>query len=552
MKNSLKPIKRRSRKKKESEAEVKAIWYGGLIYTMVTEGQKAEAVYVEGGVIKETGSFAELKKAYGSPDTKEINLHGAVMFPGFVDSHLHLIGHGEKQLRLDLSSFTSKEAIVRAAQESERYLAEGEWLIGEGWNENQFDKPEYVTKHDLDQLFPDRPVMLKRICRHAVAVNSAALKAAGITSQTPDPDGGVIVKTDGEPTGLLLDKAQDLITQAIPPVSQAYVDRALKTAITDCWKKGLTGGHSEDLSYYGDVSVPVTAYKTAVGSGQYPFRCHLLVHHQVVDKWDAMEKPEGPYLEFGAMKIFADGALGGRTALLKEPYHDDPSTNGVQVHDDKTLYRLIKKAREKGMEAAVHAIGDLAFEKVLDVIEQLPPKPGQHDRLIHAQVLNRELIKKTAAMPVALDIQPHFVASDFPWVIDRLGEQRMKTAFAWKTLIEEGILCAGGSDAPIEPVEPLLGIQSAVLRTSGRQKNGPSYNENERLTVYQAIQLYTTGSAAIIHKECTRGKIEKGFDADFTILSGDPFAAEPEHLHRLKVEKTVVGGQIVYEKEDRL
>ncbi|MCY9403830.1 amidohydrolase, partial [Bacillus spizizenii] len=337
---------------------MKAIWHGGFIYTMLEEGDLTEAVYIEDGVIKGTGSYERLKKQYGAPETEEISLNGAVMFPGFVDSHLHLIGHGEKQLQLDLSALTSKEAILQAAKERERQLPEGDWLIGEGWNENQFETPDYLVKHDLDRLFPDRPVLLKRICRHAIAVNSAALQAAGITRNTPDPDGGVIAKdANGEPTGLLFDKAQNLILKAVPQVSQRYVDEALTAAIKDCWTKGLTGGHSEDLSYYGDVSVPMKAYEKAAASGKYPFRCHLLVHHEAVDRWEQLEKPSGPYVEFGAMKIFADGALGGRTALLKEPYQDDPSTNGVQVHDDETLDRLIRKAREKGMEVAVHTIG---------------------------------------------------------------------------------------------------------------------------------------------------------------------------------------------------
>ncbi|WP_280146321.1 amidohydrolase [Bacillus amyloliquefaciens] len=530
---------------------MKAIWHGGTIYTMLEENHVTEAVYTEGGVIRQTGSFQELRETYGSPDTEEIDLYGAVMFPGFTDSHMHLIGHGEKQLRLDLSQLTSKEAILQAVKEAERELEDGEWLIGEGWDENLFERPVYVTKHDLDPLFPDRPVLLKRVCRHAVTVNSAALRAAGITNETPDPNGGIIARDSAGPTGLLLDKAQELVTQALPPVSLHYVKRALQTAVTDCWSKGLTGGHSEDLSYYGDVSVPVAAYESITGSGLFPFRAHLLVHHEAVDRWSTLDKSTGPYLEYGAMKIFADGALGGRTALLKQPYHDDPSVSGVQVHDDKTLASLVSKAREKGLEIAVHAIGDLAFEKVLDVIERYPAKPGQLDRLIHAQVLDDGLIERAARLPIGLDLQPHFVASDFPWVIDRLGEERMKTAFAWKTLLSKGLLCAGGSDAPIEPADPLLGIQSAVLRTSKQHPEGPAYYEKECLTVYEAIQLYTEGSAAIIHKEHSRGRIAPGYDADFTILSGDPFKMDPKSLHKLEAVKTVVGGRIVYEKEDR-
>lgn len=240
---------------------MKAIWHGGFIYTMLKEGDRTEAVYVEDGVIKGTGSYERLKEKYGSPETEDISLNGAVMFPGFVDSHLHLIGHGEKQLQLDLSALTSKDAILQAAKERERQLPKNDWLIGEGWNENLFETPDYLTKHDLDRLF-SQACLAQAYMRHAIAVNSAALQAAGISRNTPDPDGGVIVKdANGEPSGLLFDKAQDLILKAVPPVSQHYVDEALTAAIKDCWTKGLTGGHSEDLSYYGDVSVPMKAYE---------------------------------------------------------------------------------------------------------------------------------------------------------------------------------------------------------------------------------------------------------------------------------------------------
>ncbi|MGG3625888.1 amidohydrolase [Bacillus gobiensis] len=527
---------------------MKSLWYGGTIYTMEKEGHTVDSVVVEDGQILDTGSYQAMKEKY--IDAKEQHLKGATMFPGFVDSHLHLIGHGEKLIRLDLSMCTSKEEIIKKIRLAETDVIGNDWLIGEGWNENRFSDPSYLTKEDLDEFFPDRPVLLKRICRHAIVVNSKALHAAGITKQTPDPEGGVIVRNEnGNPAGLLHDKAQELVYQVLPSVDSDYLNRALRSAIQDCYEKGLTGGHSEDLSYYGLAANPMNAYQEVIANEGLLFRAHLLVHHLALDEWLQLDKKESPYIEYGAMKLFADGALGGRTALLKEPYHDDPDTNGVEIHKEKELYELVEKARQHHMEVAVHAIGDLAFEKVLSVLEKLPPHKGRHDRIIHAQVVNSELVKKAAKLPVCLDLQPHFLASDFPWAIDRLGEERVRRSFVWKTLLKAGIPCAGGSDAPIEPVSPILGIQSAVLRKSSQPGDETVYNEGECLSVFEAVSLYTKGSAAIIYKENKRGMIKKGYDADFTILDKDLFQMEKEYLHLATVQQTVIAGEIVYRRK---
>lgn len=515
---------------------------------MEEEGHIVDSVVVEDGRILDTGSYQDMKEKY--IDAKEHHLEGATMFPGFVDSHLHLIGYGEKLIRLDLSMCSSKEEIIKTIQHAEKNLSKNDWLIGEGWNENRFAVPDYLTKDDLDEFFPGRPVLLKRVCRHAIVVNSKALNAAGITKYTPDPEGGVIARNEaGDPTGLLHDKAQELIFQVLPSVDSAYLNRALRTAIQDCYKKGLTGGHSEDLSYYGKAANPMRAYQQVIENEGKLFRAHLLVHHLALDEWLKSDKKESQFIEYGAMKLFADGALGGRTALLKEPYQDDLGTNGVEIHKEKELYQLVEMARKHQMEVAVHAIGDLAFEKVLSVLEKLPPRNGRHDRIIHAQVVNKDLVKKASELPLSLDLQPHFLASDFPWVIERLGEERIRSSFVWKTLLKAGIPCAGGSDAPIEPVSPILGIQSAVLRRSSQPGDETVYNENECLSVFDAVSLYTKGSAAIIYKENKRGQIKKGYDADFTILNDDLFKLEKKKLHLASVKQTVIAGKVVYSQK---
>ncbi|KKI91671.1 amidohydrolase [Bacillus sp. SA1-12] len=528
------------------------LWFGGNIYTLEKEGEKVEAVYVQNGYIIDTGSYQQLLEKYKKELKEKNHLNGMTMIPGLIDSHLHLIGHGEKLLRLDLSKATRSEDIVESIKQRVKDLKKGMWVIGEGWNENQLTDQKIIHKTELDEVAPHHPVVLKRICRHAVIANSLALKLAGIKADTDNPQGGVIVRDEkNEPTGYLLDQAQELIYQVAPFPTQEELELTLKTSIRDCLKKGLVGAHSEDLSYYGSLENTLGAFQNVL-SNEIKFRTHLLVHHHVVEEFQEKERIMGHYVEFGAMKIFADGALGGRTALLSFPYKDDPSTSGVAIHSKAELAELIKKARSFKMEVAVHAIGDLAFEWVLEVIEEHPPLKGQHDRLIHAQILREELIEKAKHLPIILDIQPRFVSSDFPWVIDRIGQEHMDTCYAWKTLLQEGIHCAGGSDAPIEPVDPLLGIYAAVTRTSLYDQSGKSYSPEQKLSVYEAVELFTKGSAYAIHHSHDRGMIKKGFKADFTVFNQDIFEIADKDLLTTKVVMTVVDNEIMYQADSQI
>ncbi|HZH61924.1 MAG TPA: amidohydrolase [Metabacillus sp.] len=524
------------------------LWYGGKIYTLESEDDRVNAVFTKNGQIIATGSTEALREQFDEEITEEHNLQNYTMIPGLVDSHLHLIGHGEKLLRLDFSNMRNSADMIESIKLRANEVPEGSWIIGEGWNENQLEDKKILHRTELDKAAPNHPVLLKRICRHAMVVNSKALQLANISKETIDPAGGVIVRDeDHHPTGYLLDKAQDLILNIAPFPTLEEIQYALETSIKDCYKKGLVGGHTEDLSYYGNLENTLNAFYHVLAKG-LKFRSHLLVHHQVINEFHQSKRENNEFIEFGAMKIFADGALGGRTALLSFPYKDDPTTSGVAIHSNKELEELIKKARGYEMEVAVHAIGDLAFEWVLSLIEKHPPKKGQHDRIIHAQILRNELIEKAKSLPIILDIQPRFVASDFPWVIDRVGEEHLNTCYAWKTLVEAGIPCAGGSDAPIEPVDPILGIYAAMTRTSEYESSGKSYLSEQKLSVFEAVELYTKGSAYAIHKQNKRGMIKPGFVADFTVFDQDIFTLDPEQLVETNVVMTIVDNEIMYNK----
>ncbi|RIW35735.1 amidohydrolase, partial [Bacillus salacetis] len=526
------------------------LWYNGTFYTMTGEGASVEAVFTEDGVIQGAGSLHEIEADFSGSITKRIDVQGNTVFPGFVDSHMHLIGHGETLIRLDLSKMTTKEQVLLAVKEKAQNTPEGNWVIGEGFNENLWVNSEVVTRQEIDEVVPDQPVMLKRICRHAMVANSKALELAGIHEDSVNPPGGVIERDEaGRLNGVLKDTAQDLLVDALPSPTGEYLEAAMTKAVENCWRLGLVGGHTEDLSYYGNFKKTYQTFLNVIERDGRKFRSHLLVHQAVIDDWkDAGFSFMGgtELVEFGAMKIFADGALGGRTALLSHPYNDDPSTNGVAIHTQENLAALVKKAREYKLPIAVHTIGDKAFENVLEVVEANPSYNGRRDRFIHAQLLRRELIDRIKGLPLILDIQPRFVPSDFPWVIERIGEENMEYNYAWKTLLDEGIPCAGGSDAPIEPVDPLLGIHAAVTRTNPLDPERTVYMEEQKLSMYEAVSLFTKGSAYACHHEHDHGMIKKGYKADFTVLPKDLFQIGADELLEMEVEMTVVDETIVY------
>ncbi|ATP42109.1 amidohydrolase [Solibacillus sp. R5-41] len=522
------------------------LWTNGIIYTMESEFSTVEAVLVEEGEIRAVGTFEALK----NQADEVIDLHGATMYPGFVDSHLHMIAHGEKLQRLDLSQATSAEQILALVSEAAKTLEAGQWLLGEGWNENNFYDGLIPTKEELDKI-SKVPILLTRVCHHVVLANSTALAAGHITAQTSDPLGGKIGRhADGNLNGLLYELAINIITDAIPKEGEAYInslETALYQAVDNMLSHGLTGGHTEEMSYFGPYTNPLTAYQRVIGNVQN-FRVHLLRHHNVFQEMmDAYEDVQESFVELGAMKIFADGSFGGSTAALLSPYANDENSKGMLIHTDEQMEQLIKLARDHQEAVAIHMIGDAGVEQVLALLEKHPVFPGKRDRLIHCCLVTPEQIERMKKLPVILDLQPAFVPSDFPWVLEKIGSQRTSLAYAWKTFIDEGLMCAAGTDAPIEAISPMETIYAAVERKkSGDTHDG--YIPEEKVSRFEAVKMYTVGSAQAICKEHKRGQIKVGYDADFTIFDRDLFAGTTEDMRQAKALKTVVAGNVVFNR----
>ncbi|GIO25451.1 amidohydrolase [Ornithinibacillus bavariensis] len=524
---------------------MRKLWYGGTIYTMERENETVEAVLVEADRISAVGSYEELVK-----QADELyNLNGATMYPGFVDSHLHIIYQGQKLTRLNLSIATTTDEMLGMIREAAKNTPKNQWLFGEGWNENNYPDNRIPTIQELDAIRKE-PILLTRICHHVVLGNTAALSAGGYDESSAPPFGGEIGRdADGKLNGLLYEQAANPVTEAILKEGGAYVDELtniLDLAIKDMLSYGLTGGHSEDMSYFGNYKNPLTAYQRVVGKKQH-FRVNLLRHQSVFE--EMMEDNiiyNDSFIQLGAMKIFVDGALGGSTAALSNPYADQPNNKGLLIQSDDELERLVKLARTHNESVAVHIIGDAGAEQLLTILEKYPLTNGKRDRLIHACLLREDLVERMKKLLVVIDIQPAFVPSDFPWVIDRLGENRLEWAYAWKKLLEHGFMCAAGTDAPVEDINPIATIYAAVERKKPYDSHD-GYLPGEKLTRFQAVQLYTLGSAQAICKEHEQGLIKPGYLADFSIFDRDLFEGTSEEMLAAKAVKTVVAGRIVYE-----
>lgn len=526
---------------------MKQILHNGQLYTMVEAGQKVESVLIEDGKIIATGKYEDLADL---ADTA-IDLQGATLFPGFVDSHLHMIGTGFKLSRLDLSTVESAEEMLRLIAEEAQKSKAGQWVWVEGFNENNFPDQRIPTMQELDKITTS-PLIISRVCRHVYLGNRLGFELAGITEATVDPPGGRIGRhEDGSLNGLLYENATELLKAAVPqegPIYRQSLENALHVTINQMHANGLTGGHSEEMAYFGPYINVYNAYKNVLLARQ-DFRANLLIHNEVFT--EIMEEQlefDEDFMALGAMKIFADGSFGGSTAALLAPYADDPTTSGMLIQTDSQMEQLFQLATNYARPIAVHVIGDAAAQQIIELIEKYPPPVNTKHRIIHACLLNEELLTRMSKLELAVDIQPQFVTSDFPWVANKIGPSRLAFAYPWKALLEAGIICAGGSDSPIEVVNPLEGIYAAVTRKKAGDTHS-GYVAEQKITLFEALRLYTIGSAEIINHAHDRGIIRPGYVADFTVFNENLLEMPIEQLLEATVKMTIVNGKIVYENK---
>ncbi len=496
----------------------------------------AQAVAVRKDKIVAVGTTSKVRRWIGKK-TKIVDLKGKTVVPGFTDSHAHIIWLGFQSSELDLRNVSSIESIKRQLRERVKATEKGKWVFGRGWDQDLLKEKRYPTRWDLDKAAPDNPVFIVRVCGHIGVANSKALELAGIDKKTAKSLGDYVGRDPetGDLNGLFKEKTVDLI-RGIPKPSLRELQKACITALSEAAKLGLT-----TVTCITDSLGEIYALEKLAEKGQLSLRVYAMVPIDSLRKLKN-RKVDAPYLKVKCVKMFADGSLGARTAALMEPYADEPSEAGMLYYALKQQRQLINEADSSGFQIAVHVIGDKAVEQTVQAFEDLGKERvmKHRHRLEHVSVLNPNLIKRIKSLGLLATIQPHFVVSDF-WVVNRLGHERARWTYAFKSLVDNGVPVAGSSDAPVEQLNPLLGVWAAVTRERSPE---------ERLSVMEALRAYTMGGAYFSFEEKVKGSIEVGKYADLAVLSQNPLKVKPDKIKDIVVVMTMVGGRIAYSSGD--
>jgi hypothetical protein len=509
------------------------------VITLSFKRPRAEAIAVQNGRIVAVGSNEEIREYVGK-NTKVIDVRGKTVVPGFVDCHVHMAGFGRSLQTIDLRNVNSIKELKQKLREYARMNPNKSWILGGRWDQEKFAEKRYPTRWDLDDAVKDKPVFLTRVCGHVGVVNTKALELAGITRETVVDGGKVdLDEASGEPNGILRENAQELVLKVIPEPSERELEEVCLQACRKAVEAGLTCVH-----WIVDSADEIRIIQKLCLEGKLPLRVYLGVPVKLLDDLVNLGFLTGfgnDMVRVGFVKIFADGSLGARTAALKEPYSDKPDACGMVLYTQRGLNGVVLRAHRAGLQVGVHAIGDKAIEMSVKAFEKaLRVFPREHrHRIEHCSVLNPKLIGRMKRLGLVASVQPHFVVSDF-WVKERVGVERARWVYPFKTLMKRGLVVASGSDCPVEPINPLLGLWAAVARKSFVE---------ESLTVEEALRTYTVNAAYASFSENGFGRIEAGKFADFVVLSDDLLRISPEKIRDVRVEMTVVGGKIVYRRE---
>jgi predicted amidohydrolase YtcJ len=530
------------------------VLYGARVYTVDDKLPTAEAVAIRGDRIAAVGTSVDILKLKG-PATRVIDVHGATILPGLQDAHGHFTGLGESLQTLDLRSTTSYDQVVDIVRGRTSRTRPGDWILGRGWDQNDWQNKEFPTHEKLDAVSPDNPVYLTRIDGHAGLANGNAMQRAGMTRNSKDPDGGRIIRTAaGEPTGVLIDRAQMLVSRVIPPVSREQIEEQILLADAECRRLGLTMVH--DAGTTPDI---VEAYKRLIVAGRLQTRLYVMLRGSLDELRPAFAS--GPINDFGnhhlivrAIKIVADGALGSRGAALLEPYQDEPGNVGLLTTAPAEVYAQTLAASKAGFQTAIHAIGDRANRMVLDTFERVQREvPGSRDlrmRDEHAQILDRADIPRFAKLNVIASMQATHATSDMPWAPARLGQARTEEgAYVWKKLMNAGALIANGSDFPVEEPNPMLGLYAAITRQDRKGLPAGGWAPDQRMSREEALKSFTINAAYAAHEENDLGSLTPGKLADLIVLSTDVMQVSPRDILTARVRTTIIGGRIVYEQK---
>jgi predicted amidohydrolase YtcJ len=538
---------------KSTGTDVDLVLTNGTIHTLNAKQPKAEAVAAKNGRIVFVGSNEQAKKFHA---TRTVDLREHTLVPGLTDSHCHIFGIGEREMTLNLERTNTLEDFLAKVKARVAQTGHGKWVTGRGWIETFWKPPQFPNRQDLDNIAPDNPVFLTRADGHASVANTAALKIARIDKETPNPFGGEILKdkATGQPTGMLLDNAQDLVGNNIPKPTQAEQEEALWKGI----QREIGLGWCE-IQNAGSHQDDVDLIKKAFEAGKAKIRFINAVYGPGEDSQKLLQ--EGAAIDLfnhrftqRTIKVVFDGALGSRGAALLKPYTDAPDTSGYLTEKPEALRPMFEEALRRGIQVETHAIGDRANRIILDLYEQafkaVPAKERKirepRWRVEHAQIVDPADIPRFAKLRVIPSMQPSHAISDLFFAPARLGMDRLAGAYAWKSFLKSGANICGGSDAPVERGEPMIEFYAAISRKSIKGESAEGWHPEQAVTREEALKMFTIWPAYAAFEEKDKGSIEVGKLADFTLLSQDIMKISEPEILRTRSEMTVVGGEILY------
>ncbi len=525
-----------------SKTEADLILTGAKVYTVDERFSTTEAIVIRDRQIVDTGKSADILKRYSAPEIH--HLDGKFVYPGWIDAHCHFFGYGMNLNAVDLAGTTSVEEIMGMLKEHHRKNG-GTWITGRGWDQNDWEVQEFPTRKMLDEHFRDTPVILRRIDGHAAWVNTRALEMAGVKADSK-VEGGTVTLSGGEPSGILIDNAIELVASIIPAPTEEEMIQALKQAEQNCFSVGLTSVQDAGLS-----KRVVQLIDAGHRNGSLKIRINAWLGPSKENFTHFVEK--GPYrtdhLSVNTIKLFADGALGSRGALMIEPYSDDPGNRGLQVTPMDILEKNARRAYEHHFAVATHCIGDAANREILNMYASiLEGKNDRRWRIEHAQIIHPDDFHYFGDYNIVPSVQSTHATSDMYWAEDRVGPERMKGAYAYKQLLEENGWIPNGSDFPVEQINPLFGFYASVARKDQNGTPEGGFQAENALSREEALRSMTIWAARAGFEEDLKGSIEIGKLADFVVTGKDLMTAPEEELFGIRVLATYSGGELVYER----
>ena len=517
------------------------------IRTMDKSNPKTQAFAVLGNKIVAIGSNAEIKQLVG-PNTKTIDATGKFVLPGFNDAHVHFLDGGSGLSSVDLRDAKTPREFIERIKNFAAKQPKGRWILNGNWDHENWSPNDLPTASMIDAATPDNPVFINRLDGHMALANSAAMKLAGVTKDTKEVEGGLIVRDGGgNPTGVLKDAAMNYVYRVIPEMPFEQKFEAIEAATDYAASLGVTS--VQDMSAGSDIGI----YQELIRRGKLKTRVYAVSTLSDWQRWQRTGVTQGlgsDMLRVGGLKGFADGSLGSTTAWFYEPYLDAPTTTGLPSDEIPNLYERVSNADKNNLQVMIHAIGDRANDEILKIYERVEKENGARDRrfrIEHAQHLNIDLIKRFASDKVIASMQPFHCIDDGRWAFKRLDEKRLKGTYAFRSLLDAGANLAFGTDWYVAPLNPMFGIYAAVTRRTLDDKNPNGWIPEQKITVEEAVRAYTAGSAYAEFQEKAKGTITVGKLADFVILSDDIFTINPNEIRNTKVLTTVVDGRIVYQ-----